>query len=113
MQVQEIMEKLDGERQTVVVSATIPSTVENMASKLTHNPVFISVGNPSTPTQAVKQLVLWVEEKSKKKHLFSILQDPKHYQPPVVVFVDSRIGADMLAEAVQQVCSLYIQCTPI
>lgn len=92
-----------------MVSATIPSDVETMVLKLTQNPVFISVGNPSTPTQSVKQLVIWVEEKAKKKHLFSILNDKRHYQPPVVVFVDSKVGAGMLAEAIHKVTKLEIR----
>ena len=58
---------------------------------------------PSTPTSAVKQTVLWVDNKIKKKKLFDLLEDPKYYHPPIVVFVDSKKGADMLAEAVTQV----------
>lgn len=34
------------------------------------------------------------------------LQDEKLYQPPVVVFVDCKLGADLLCEAVQKVMSL-------
>uniref|UniRef100_A0A6P8HX19 RNA helicase n=1 Tax=Actinia tenebrosa TaxID=6105 RepID=A0A6P8HX19_ACTTE len=105
-QVQQILENLNEAKQTMMTSATIPPNVETMASKLLRDPAFISVGNPNAPTQAVKQLVLWVEEKSKKKHLFSILNDSKHFKPPVVVFVDSKIGADMLAEAIQKMCKI-------
>ena len=79
-----------------------------MVHKLTQNPVFISVGNPSTPAQAVKQVILWVEENTKKKRLFSILSDLKHFQPPVVVFVDSKIGADLLADAIQKVLNFQV-----
>lgn len=74
-----------------------------MAAKILVNSVFISVGSPSAPSASVKQIVLWVEDKFKKKRLFSILQDSKHFRPPVVVFVDSKMGADLLAEAVQEV----------
>jgi len=86
-------------------SATIPPSIESMAAKLLDNPVYISVGSPSAPNASVKQIVLWVEDKSKKKRLFSILLDSKHFRPPVVVFVDSKMGADLLAEAVQEVTS--------
>ena len=78
-----------------------------MAAKLLVNPVYISVGSPSAPNASVKQIVLWVEDKSKKKRLFSILQDSKHFRPPVVVFVDSKMGADMLAEAVHEVLQSF------
>lgn len=33
-------------------------------------------------------------------------QDSKLYQPPVVVFVDCKLGADLLCEAVQKVMGL-------
>lgn len=33
-------------------------------------------------------------------------QDSKLYQPPVVVFVDCKLGADMLCEAVSKVTGL-------
>lgn len=102
-QVMQIMEKLPVKRQTMMFSATIPPSIEKLAASLLQNPVYISVGLPSTPNSAVKQLILWVEDKSKKKCLFSLLQDPKHYRPPVVVFVDSKIGADLLAEAIEKV----------
>lgn len=81
-------------------SATIPPSIERMASRLLINPVCISVG---LPNDSVKQIVLWVEDKSKKKRLFSILLDSKHFMPPVVVFVDSKMGADLLAEAIHEV----------
>lgn len=100
---QHVVDKLPKEKQTMMFSATIPSSIEHMATKLLVNPVYISVGSPSAPNASVKQIVLWVEDKSKKKRLFSILQDTRHFKPPVVVFVDSKMGADMLADAVQQV----------
>ena len=91
-------------------SATIPSSIESMATKLLINPVYTLVGSPSAPADSVKQVVLWVEDKSKKKRLFSILQDSKHFRPPIVVFVDSKMGADLLAEAVREVIQCQNNC---
>ncbi|XP_029211500.2 probable ATP-dependent RNA helicase DDX59 [Acropora millepora] len=110
-QVQDIIDKLPGRKQTLMFSATIPSSIESMATKLLINPVYTLVGSPSAPTDSVKQVVLWVEDKSKKKRLFSILQDSKHFRPPIVVFVDSKMGADLLAEAVCEVCEIH--CLPM
>ncbi|ORZ03549.1 P-loop containing nucleoside triphosphate hydrolase protein [Syncephalastrum racemosum] len=50
----------------------------------------------------VRQTVLWVENASKVKRLTSILNDPKYYQPPVVVFVESRLGAEYLMRTLQK-----------
>lgn len=110
-QVQDIIDKLPARKQTLMFSATIPSSIETMATKLLINPVYTLVGSPSAPTDSVKQVVLWVEDKSKKKRLFSILQDSKHFRPPIVVFVDSKMGADLLAEAVREVCEIH--CLPM
>jgi len=96
------LEKALGEHQTLLFSATIPPSIEKMAQSIMNDPVFVAVGSPSTPTSAVKQTVLWVDNKMKKKKLFDLLEDPKYYHPPIVVFVDSKKGADMLAEAVTQ-----------
>lgn len=112
-QVQEVIEKLPEEKQILMFSATIPSSIERMTTKMLVNPVYVSIGSPSAPNASVKQLVLWVEDKSKKKHLFSILQDSRHFKPPVVVFVASKIGADLLAEAIQKVLSLKLQFKPV
>ena len=81
-----------------------------MAKQILSSPVFVSVGLPSAPNTAVKQIILWVEDKSKKKRLFSILQDQKHFRPPVVVFVDSKMGADLLAEAIEKVGLVLCNC---
>ncbi|XP_067041515.1 probable ATP-dependent RNA helicase DDX59 [Acropora muricata] len=110
-QVQDIIDKLPARKQTLMFSATIPSSIESMATKLLINPVYTLVGSPSAPTDSVKQVILWVEDKSKKKRLFSILQDSKHFRPPIVVFVDSKMGADLLAEAVCEVCEIH--CLPM
>lgn len=37
---------------------------------------------------------------------FMAFQDSKLYQPPVVVFVDCKLGADLLCEAVAKVTGL-------
>lgn len=99
-QVMQIVKAI-GEHQTLLFSATIPASIEKMSQTILNEPVFVAVGSPSTPTSAVKQTVLWVENKFKKKKLFDLLEDPKYYHPPIVVFVDSKKGADMLAEAIQ------------
>ncbi|XP_036442408.1 probable ATP-dependent RNA helicase DDX59 [Colossoma macropomum] len=105
-QVLEILEQVPDDRQTLLTSATIPAGTELLASRLTQDPVRITIGQKNQPCSNVRQIVLWVEEPSKKKKLFEILNDRKLYQPPVVVFVDCKLGADLLCEAVQKVMGL-------
>ncbi|XP_067875447.1 probable ATP-dependent RNA helicase DDX59 [Heterodontus francisci] len=105
-QVLDILEKMPEEHQTILVSATIPAGIEQLASKFLQDPVRITVGEMNQPCSNVRQIILWVEEPSKKKKLFEILNDGKLFHPPVLVFVDCRLGADLLSNAVQMITGL-------
>ncbi|XP_023146714.1 probable ATP-dependent RNA helicase DDX59 [Amphiprion ocellaris] len=105
-QVLEVLEQVPEEHQTLLASATIPKGTEELAARLVRDPVRIVIGEKNQPCANVRQILLWVEEPSKKKKLFEILNDSKLYQPPVVVFVDCKLGADLLCEAVAKVTGL-------
>jgi ATP-dependent RNA helicase DDX59 len=92
--------------QILMYSATIPPAIERFSSSILKDPLLISVGTPGQPNCAVQQMVLWVESKYKKKKLFEILQSRTHFRPPVVVFVSSRMGSDLLAEAIHSVTGI-------
>ncbi|KAF5913992.1 probable ATP-dependent RNA helicase DDX59 [Diceros bicornis minor] len=105
-QVLDILENVPHDCQTILVSATIPASIEQLAGQLLHNPVRVITGEKNLPCSTVRQIVLWVEEPAKKKKLFEILNDKKLFKPPVLVFVDCKLGADLLSEAVQKVTGL-------
>ncbi|KAI5443747.1 DEAD-box ATP-dependent RNA helicase 41 isoform X1 [Lathyrus oleraceus] len=86
--------------QVLMYSATMSDSLENMANSLAKDTVIITVGEPNRPNKAVKQLAIWVESKQKKQKLFDILTSQKHFKPPVVIYVGSRLGADLLANAI-------------
>ncbi|KAI5064207.1 hypothetical protein GOP47_0020877 [Adiantum capillus-veneris] len=92
--------------QIMMFSATVPSNIEKFASSLLKVPLIISFGKQTLPSAAVKQTIIWVESNCKKQKLFDILWSSAHFHPPVVVFVNSRVGADLLAEAIQHVTKL-------
>uniref|UniRef100_A0A2R9AIF9 RNA helicase n=1 Tax=Pan paniscus TaxID=9597 RepID=A0A2R9AIF9_PANPA len=104
-QVLDILENIPNDCQTILVSATIPTSIEQLASQLLHNPVRIITGEKNLPCANVRQIILWVEDPAKKK-LFEILNDKKLFKPPVLVFVDCKLGADLLSEAVQKITGL-------
>ncbi|XP_005540407.1 probable ATP-dependent RNA helicase DDX59 isoform X3 [Macaca fascicularis] len=105
-QVLDILENIPNDYQTILVSATIPTSIEQLASQLLHNPVRIITGEKNLPCANVRQIILWVEDPAKKKKLFEILNDKKLFKPPVLVFVDCKLGADLLSEAVQKITGL-------
>ncbi|XP_021509997.1 probable ATP-dependent RNA helicase DDX59 [Meriones unguiculatus] len=105
-QVLDVLENTPSDCQTILVSATVPSSIEQLAEQLLHNPVRIITGDKNLPCSSVRQIILWVEDPAKKKKLFEILNDQKLFKPPVLVFVDCRLGADLLSEAVQKITGL-------
>ena len=89
--------------QLLMFSATISWEVEKMASSMAKDLMYVWAGKLSTPSSSVKQVVIWVESKDskhKKQKLFEILLSKQHFKPPAVVFVSSRLGADLLSEAI-------------
>ncbi|KAG8656114.1 DEAD-box ATP-dependent RNA helicase 41 [Manihot esculenta] len=86
--------------QVLMYSATIAQDIEKMASTMAKDMVIISIGQRNRPNKAVKQLPIWVESKQKKQKLFDILMSKQHFLPPVVVYVGSRLGADLLSNAI-------------
>jgi ATP-dependent RNA helicase DDX59 len=122
-QVKEIKSKLplpttSLQQQTIMFSATISENIEKLAKSLLNDHIRINIGTQKNknenlesslsnfiPNIPVKQTILWVENKSKKKQLFSLLNDPKYYKPPIVIFVESKLGADLLSQAIEKKCN--------
>lgn len=113
-QVKQILGKLQDNttvRQTSYFSATISD--DKMLKKLYDRlilPIEIKVEQkqqekitrlPEASDQ-VRQTILWVDNKSKAKRLFSILRDPKYFVIPILVFVASRLGAEFLTRAIKK-----------
>ncbi|KAF9949391.1 DEAD (Asp-Glu-Ala-Asp) box polypeptide 59 [Mortierella alpina] len=103
-------------RQTIVSSATLSKQIQRLTVKYMENPVTIRIGDSKdqqdgskvpdvfSPSSKIKQTIMWVENESKKKQLFSLLKDPAYFRPPVLIFVESRVGADLLATAIGAKC---------
>jgi ATP-dependent RNA helicase DDX59 len=72
-QVLDVLENVSSDCQTILVSATIPASIEQLANRLLHNPVRVVAGEKNLPCSSVRQIVLWVEDPAKKKKLFEIL----------------------------------------
>ncbi|XP_048354474.1 probable ATP-dependent RNA helicase DDX59 [Sphaerodactylus townsendi] len=105
-QVLDTLENIPIDRQTLLVSATMPSGTEQLANRLLQDPIKITIGEKNLPCSSVRQIILWIEEPSKKKKLFEILNDKKLFKPPVLVFVECKLGADLLSDAVHKITGL-------
>lgn len=102
-------------RQTALFSATATNTQENerMCRRLIQ-PIDIRVQQLDEKAEAraikkllrtnpnVRQTILWVENPSKGKRLLSILEDPKYFTAPALVFVESRLAAEYLTRSIKK-----------
>ncbi|KFK43866.1 hypothetical protein AALP_AA1G184200 [Arabis alpina] len=92
--------------QVLLFSATLSREVEKVGGSLAKEMVSVSVGKPNIPNKTVNQLAVWVDAKQKKQKLFEILKSQNHFKPPAVVYVSSRVGADLLANAITVVTGI-------
>lgn len=103
-------------RQTLLFSATMSSDNKMMQAicKKLKSPIEIHVSQqkeeqheeatnkiPEASDQ-VQQTILWVDNKSKAKKLFSILRDSKYFVAPILIFVASRLGSEFLTRAIKK-----------
>ncbi|GAA5809749.1 hypothetical protein MFLAVUS_003162 [Mucor flavus] len=93
-------------RQTFYFSATFQDKAMEGLYKRLKQPIELKVSQqadvlPET-TNLVRQTILWVENKSKAKKLFSILDNPKYFVVPILIFVGSRLGSEFLTRAIKK-----------
>ena len=87
---------LPKERQTLFFSATMPKSIEQLASKFLTNPVKVSVTPESTTAERVEQSVVFAKRQEKHDLLCIKLLDPKVNR--ALVFTRTKHGADRVVK---------------
>ncbi|CAL8079670.1 unnamed protein product [Calicophoron daubneyi] len=87
-------------RQTVMFTATMPPSVERLARSYLRRPAIVYIGSAGKPTERVEQIVYMVSEQEKRKKLLQILD--AGIDPPVIIFVNQKKGADVLAKGLEK-----------
>ncbi|CAD5231606.1 unnamed protein product [Bursaphelenchus xylophilus] len=91
-------------RQTVMFTATMSSDVERLARQYLRRPAIVYIGSAGKPTERIEQIVYMIPEEAKRKKLVEVLEAHfRRYDPPVIIFVNQKKGADMLAKGLTQV----------
>ena len=93
--VKKVAAALPKNRQTVLFSATMPSSVQGLADGLLNDPVQVEVAPAATTAEKVEQRVLFVQ-KDKKRALISELLSDKDIER-VLIFTRTKHGADKVA----------------
>ncbi|XP_047470621.1 probable ATP-dependent RNA helicase DDX23 [Penaeus chinensis] len=87
-------------RQTVMFTATMPPAVERMARQYLRRPAYVYIGSVGKPVERVEQVVYMVSEQEKRKKLLDVLK--RGITPPVLIFVNQKKGADVLARGLEK-----------
>ncbi|CAL1288002.1 unnamed protein product [Larinioides sclopetarius] len=94
--------------QTVMFTATMPPAVERLARTYLRRPSIVYIGSVGKPVERVEQIVYVVSENVKsRKKLLEILAEG--IEPPVIIFVNQKKGADVLAKGLEKMG--YNACT--
>nr|XP_023995766.1 LOW QUALITY PROTEIN: probable ATP-dependent RNA helicase DDX41 [Salvelinus alpinus] len=97
MSVKDQMEvvKQQGQRQTLLFSATMPKKIQNFAKSALVKPITINVGRAGAASLDVIQEVEYVKEEAKMVYLLECLQKTP---PPVLMFAEKKADVDAIHE---------------
>lgn len=89
-------------RQTVMFSATMPPAVERLAKKYLRRPAIVTIGVAGQAVDTVDQRVEFISSDEKKKARLIEILNSGEFQPPMIVFVNQKKGADVLLKDLQR-----------
>ncbi len=92
-----IVEKVPRRRQTLLFSATLPSTIRTLASQWLTDPVDVHVAPASVTLETIRQSVFFVDQKQKLKLLTHWLQETPWTR--TLVFTRTKYGADKIVKS--------------
>lgn len=95
-QLRRIMRMVPRRRQTLMFSATMPASVEQLAREFLHDPARVSIGEMSTPPASVRQTICPVTLDNKGPMLLAILK--RSEVDSAIVFTRTKSRADRVAK---------------
>ena len=84
----------------VMFTATMPPAVERLARNYLRRPVVVHIGTVGKPVERVEQVVYMCKENDKRNKLIEILN--AGIDPPIIIFVNQKKGADVLAKGLEK-----------
>jgi len=97
-QIRRILAELPSERQTLMLTATMPPDVEQIARRNMRDPIRVQVGRRSAPAERAEQQLFKVNDRDKTPLLLQLLRES---EGRVLVFVRTKVGVDRLARVVR------------
>src|SRR5262245_29550137 len=94
--IRRILKHVAGRRQTMLLSATMPAPIAELAREILRNPVSINVERPSAPAAGVSHAAYPVAAELKSRLLLELLKSPEIRS--VLAFTRTKHRANRLAE---------------
>ncbi len=98
-QINQILDALPEERQTLLFSATMPTDLADLARVSVKNPVRVMVAKPATPVAGVTQMLHHTTSEDKTALLLRLLQEQ---DGSVLVFTRTKHRADRVGRTLEQ-----------
>jgi ATP-dependent RNA helicase RhlE len=92
-----IVAKVPAQRQTLLFSATLPSSIRTLAAEWLNDPVDVHVAHASVAVEAIRQSVFFVDQKQKLQLLTHWLSSNAWTR--TLVFTRTKHGADKVAKS--------------
>lgn len=90
--IRRIIAKVPKQRQTLLLSATMPPAIRDLAKDILKNPVSVEVARVSAPAETVEHWAYRVEKKAKPSLLCNVLEHTPYSR--ALVFTRTKHGAD-------------------
>lgn len=94
--VKRIIKRLPNARQTMLFSATMPESIQDLCRSILTDPVKVEANPQATPVESIAQSIYFVESGDKRALLKHILHDPASER--VLVFTRTKHRANNLAK---------------
>ena len=95
-EINEILKRVPKKRQTMLFSATIPTSIESLSKRALHDPEQITVAPPATPAEGIHHAVLPLLGQNKQRAVMAILDQAE--ATSVLIFSRTKYGADQLCD---------------
>ncbi len=95
IQIDDIVKHIPSDRQTLLLSATIPKNIITLSKKYMRDPKRIAIGSTYNPVEKIKQEVIRIKDDAKYSELVEQLSKRKG---SVVIFVKTKFGTERMAK---------------
>jgi ATP-dependent RNA helicase RhlE len=98
--IRKILAAMPRQRQTILLSATMPKQIRALAADFLHEPQEIAVAPASKPIDRIEQTVLLIEREQKRQALVDVLKSADLDR--AIVFTRTKHGADKVTRQLEQ-----------